>query len=209
MFDGTGVDEERCSVTARAGRWRCSRFGAGHHRRGAGDPADAVVLATSGEHSDAYFEVVEELYFNAVGSAGPPIHGSAPTSRWCRCRRAVPCSRWDRSPGVGRCRADGYDNPVSKLMSNVIERFLDPDSTCCPGRHALRTELIGSIRSQPGQERPGHGRPPVQPRRSRLERPTCVEQVGVGESPRHDLHRSVGRRRSTRQEATPPGGRSC
>ena len=29
--------------------------------------ADAVVLATSAEHSDAYFEVVEELYFNARG----------------------------------------------------------------------------------------------------------------------------------------------
>ena len=45
-----------------------------------GTPADAVVLATSGEHSDAYFEVVEELYFNARGFSGPPIHGSALTS---------------------------------------------------------------------------------------------------------------------------------
>ena len=168
-----------------------------------------MVLATSGEHSDAYFEVVEELYFNARGFSGP----ADPRVRADLTLVSLPSGGAVFSVGsiawCGALSSDGYDNPVSKLMSNVIERFLDPDSTCCPGRHPRGTELIGPIRSQPARSalamddhRSSHGAAVSNDRHASSRSASANLRATIS-------HRSVGRRRSTRQEATPPGGRSC
>ena len=189
VFDGTGVDEgalfgDRGLVGGGAAGLELDIID-----EELGTPADAVVLATSGEHSDAYFEVVEELYFNARGFSGPsdprvradltlvslPSGGavySAGSIAWC----GALSERCLRQPGLQADEQRDRAFPRPGLRRAVRGR------SCLLGR-----ELIGHARSR-RTERRGHRQPPVQPRRSRLERPTCVEEVGVGESPPDELH---------------------
>ena len=49
----------------------------------------------------------------------------APTSSTSRRVRAAPCSRPARSPGAGSLSHNGYDNNVSRIMRNVLDRFAD------------------------------------------------------------------------------------
>jgi N,N-dimethylformamidase len=85
-----------------------------------------VVLACSEAHTDAYFEVLEELYFNGRGFNGPhdprvradlvlvPLASggsvfSTGSIAWC-----------------GALSHDNYQNAVSRLMGNVLDRFAGP-----------------------------------------------------------------------------------
>lgn len=90
-----------------------------------GTPAAATVLATSVGHTEAYFEAVEELYFNARGF-------NAPVDPRVRADLAVvsrPSGGAVFSTGSiawsGALSYNDYDNPVSRIMSNVLARFLD------------------------------------------------------------------------------------
>jgi N,N-dimethylformamidase len=94
-----------------------------------GTPPETVVLACSEAHTDAYFEVLEELYFNGRGFSGPldprvradlvlvPLDGgghvfSVGSIAWC-----------------GSLSHNGYDNAISKLMGNVLDRLRQAPAT--------------------------------------------------------------------------------
>jgi N,N-dimethylformamidase len=88
-----------------------------------GTPAEAVVLACSEQHTEAYFEALEELYFNGRGFSGP----ADPRVRADLTLVPLPSSATVFSTGsIAWCGAlshNDYDNPVSRLMGNVLDRF--------------------------------------------------------------------------------------
>ena len=90
-----------------------------------GTPDTAAVLATSVDHTEAYFEAVEELYFNARGFNGPVD----PRVRADLTAVSRPSGGAVFSTGSiawsGALSHNNYDNPVSRIMSNVVSRFLD------------------------------------------------------------------------------------
>ena len=88
-----------------------------------GSPAHALVLATSATHTEAHVLVVEEMLFNFMGTTGnvcPQVHsdlvfyetagGGAVFS--------VGSIAWS-----GSLSHNNYDNNVSRIVRNVVERF--------------------------------------------------------------------------------------
>jgi N,N-dimethylformamidase len=88
-----------------------------------GTPPEAMLVATSEDHTDIYLEVLEELYFNVPGAGGTQsgrVRGDVvyfPTQNG----GAV----WSAS-SIAYCGAlshNNYDNNVSKLTKNVLDRL--------------------------------------------------------------------------------------
>ena len=88
-----------------------------------GTPPETMIVATSEDHTDIYLEVLEELYFNVPGTGGSQdarVRGDIvyfPTPNG----GAV----WSAS-SIAYCGAlshNNYDNNVSKLTKNVLDRF--------------------------------------------------------------------------------------
>jgi N,N-dimethylformamidase len=92
-----------------------------------GTPPDAMLLATSEGHTDNYMRVVEEILFNYPGSGGTQDSGvrgdivyfptagggavfSASSIAWC-----------------GSLSHNEYDNNVSRITANVLERFMSDE----------------------------------------------------------------------------------
>jgi N,N-dimethylformamidase len=95
------------------------------HNPALGSPPHALVLASSERHSEAHCLVVEEMLYNFMGSTGdvcPQVHadlvfyetlgGGAVFS--------VGSIAW-----AGSLSHNGYDNNVSLITKNVLDRFLD------------------------------------------------------------------------------------
>nr|WP_308259089.1 N,N-dimethylformamidase beta subunit family domain-containing protein [Pseudonocardia sp. H11422] len=94
---------------------------------GLGTPPEAVIAATSQDHTDIYLEVLEELYFNVPGTSG---------SQDARVRGDIVYFPTPAGGGVwsassiaynGSLSHDNYDNNVSRLMGNVLNRFLSDE----------------------------------------------------------------------------------
>lgn len=106
-----------------------------------GTPPETVVLACSEAHTEAYFEALEELYFNGRGFSGPldprvradlvliPLASgghvlSTGSIAWC-----------------GSLSHSGYDNPISRLMGNVLDRLMRPARASVPGKESEQGDL--------------------------------------------------------------------
>jgi N,N-dimethylformamidase len=91
-----------------------------------GTPAHALLLASSENHTDNYVEVLEELFFNLPGGGGT----ENPRIRADMAYYTTPNGGAVFSTGsiafCGSLSHNGYDNNVSRLTRNVLERFLDP-----------------------------------------------------------------------------------
>lgn len=92
-----------------------------------GTPPETVIAATSEEHTDIYLEVLEELYFNVPGTGGSQngrVRGDIvyfPTPNG----GAV----WSAS-SIAYCGSlshNAYDNNISRLTRNVLDRFLQEE----------------------------------------------------------------------------------
>ncbi len=88
-----------------------------------GSPPEALIAANSEGHTDIYLEVLEELFFNVPGSGGTQngrVRGDIvyfPTANG----GAV----WSAS-SIAYCGSlshNNYDNNISKLTKNVLDRF--------------------------------------------------------------------------------------
>jgi N,N-dimethylformamidase len=122
MFDGIGADE-------RIGDFGLVGYGAAGLELDIvdatlGTPPETVIGATSQAHTDIYLEVLEELFFNVPGVGGSQsgqvradiTYFPTPNSG------AV----WSAS-SIAYCGAlsfNNYDNNISRLTKNVLDRFL-------------------------------------------------------------------------------------
>jgi N,N-dimethylformamidase len=97
------------------------------YEAGEGTPPEAVIGATSLDHTDVYLEVLEEQYF--------PIPGTSGTQN-PRVRADIVYFPTPRGGGVwstssiafcGSLSHNNYDNNVSRLMENVLNRFLSDE----------------------------------------------------------------------------------
>jgi N,N-dimethylformamidase len=88
-----------------------------------GTPPEAMLVATSEDHTDIYLEVLEELYFNVPGAGGTQsgrVRGDVvyfPTPNGG--------GVWSAS-SIAYCGAlshNNYDNNVSRLTKNVLDRL--------------------------------------------------------------------------------------
>lgn len=88
-----------------------------------GTPPETVLVAASAGHTDAYAEVAEELFFNVPGTTG--THNS-------RVRGDIVYFPTPRGGGVwsvssiaycGSLSHNNYDNNISQLTKNVLDRF--------------------------------------------------------------------------------------
>lgn len=93
---------------------------------GAGSPPEALIVASSVDHTPAYCEVSETLFYNGPGTDGthnPKVRADIvffPTAN----QGAV----WS-SGSIAYCGSlshNAYDNNISRLTANVLTRFLDP-----------------------------------------------------------------------------------
>jgi N,N-dimethylformamidase len=117
-----------------------------------GTPPEALIAATSEDHTDIYLEVLEELFFNVPGSGGTQ-NGRVradivyfPTAN----NGAV----WSTG-SIAYCGSlshNGYDNNISRLTRNVLDRFAS-DGPMPPG--AERSAVV--IGAAGAQERRGGG----------------------------------------------------
>lgn len=135
LFEGIGVDEK-------IGDFGLVGNGAAGleldiYDASLGTPPEAVIGATSEDHTDVYLEVLEELYFNVPGAGGTEngrVRGDIvyfPTPNG----GAV----WSAS-SIGYCGAlshNNYDNNISRLTKNVLERFLSVE----PAPYAAGSEV--------------------------------------------------------------------
>jgi N,N-dimethylformamidase len=97
------------------------------YEAGEGSPPEAVIGATSQDHTDVYLEVLEEQYFAIPGTNG---------SQNPRVRADIVYFPTPRGGGVwsassiafcGSLSHNNYDNNVSRLMANVLNRFLSDE----------------------------------------------------------------------------------
>jgi N,N-dimethylformamidase len=89
-----------------------------------GTPAHALLLASSEGHTDTYVEVLEELHFNVPGLGGT----ENPRVRADMVYYTTPNGGAVFSTGsiayCGSLSHNGYENNVSRLTRNVLDRFL-------------------------------------------------------------------------------------
>jgi N,N-dimethylformamidase len=117
-----------------------------------GTPPEALIAATSEDHTDIYLEVLEELYFNIPGTGGTQdarVRGDIvyfPTANG----GAV----WSASSIAfcGSLSHNNYDNNISTLTKNVLDRFVS-DEAPPAGAERAPTEPV----PQSAQERRGGG----------------------------------------------------
>ncbi|MBW4818695.1 N,N-dimethylformamidase beta subunit domain protein [Rhodococcus qingshengii] len=88
-----------------------------------GSPPEALVVATSAGHTEAYAEVTEELFFNVPGTTG---------TQNSRVRGDIVYFPTTNGGGVwsvssiaycGSLSHNNYDNNISQLTKNVLDRF--------------------------------------------------------------------------------------
>ena len=88
-----------------------------------GTPAHVLLLASSENHTDTYVEVLEELFFNLPGLGG----GENPRVRADMVYYTTPNGGAVFSTGsiayCGSLSHNHYDNNVSRLTKNVLDRF--------------------------------------------------------------------------------------
>src|SRR3954454_18364646 len=121
MFDGIGTDEK-------LGDFGLVGDGAAGleldiYEPTLGTPPETLIAAASENHTDIYLEVLEELYFNVPGTGGSQdarvradiVYFPAPNGG------AV----WSTSSIAfcGSLSHNDYDNNISKLTQNVLDRF--------------------------------------------------------------------------------------
>ena len=92
-----------------------------------GTPPHTYLLASAQNQNDSYKVVPEEIEFMFDGSAAPSTPMCAQTSPTSRRPPAEPYSRHPRSPGRAALSHSGYDNNVSRITANVLDRFIDAD----------------------------------------------------------------------------------
>ncbi|SFO87303.1 LamG domain-containing protein [Actinomadura madurae] len=103
-----------------------------------GTPPETVIAATSEDHTDIYLEVLEELYFNVPGTGG---------SQSGQVRADITYFPAPNGGGVwsassiaycGSLSHNGYDNNVSRLTKNVLDRFASDQPAPAGARSAGR-----------------------------------------------------------------------
>jgi N,N-dimethylformamidase len=97
-----------------------------------GTPPNALVLASSEDHTDIYMVVCEELLTNTPGMSGQ----ESPLVRADLVFYETPAGGAVFSVSsiawAGSLSHNNYQNNVSRITSNVLERFLDPEPFCEP-----------------------------------------------------------------------------
>lgn len=92
-----------------------------------GTPPNALVVASSEEHSPVYMVVCEEIFINAPGMCG----GEHPMVRADMVFYETPTGGAVFSTSsiswAGSLSHNDYDNNVSRITGNVLSRFLEPD----------------------------------------------------------------------------------
>ncbi len=92
-----------------------------------GTPPHALVLASSEDHTNGYWEVVEELYFNMPGLGGvenPRVRSDMVyyTTLNSGAVFSVSSIAW-----CGSLSHNNYDNNVSRITNNVLKRFISDE----------------------------------------------------------------------------------
>lgn len=100
-----------------------------------GTPPETLIAATSEGHTDVYLEVAEELYFNVPGTGG---------TQNGRVRGDITYFPTQGGGGVWSCSSiaycgslshNGYDNNVSRLTRNVLNRLLEDGAAPAGATH--------------------------------------------------------------------------
>ena len=125
IFDGVGSDEKIGDFGLIGDGAAGMEIDAMNY--GLGTPPNALVLATSENHTEAHVLALDEMLFNFMGSSGdvcPQVHAdmvfyetigggavfSVGSIAWC-----------------GALSHNGYDNNVATLTGNVLRRFCDAE----------------------------------------------------------------------------------
>lgn len=92
-----------------------------------GTPPDAMLLATSEEHSDNYPRVVEEIMFMYPGQGGTQDPGVRADMVYFTTRNGGGVFSTGSIAWCGSLSHHNYDNNVSRIMGNVLNRFMSEE----------------------------------------------------------------------------------
>jgi N,N-dimethylformamidase len=125
IMDGIGEDEP-------IGDFGLIGGGASGHEtdrydRSLGTPPDALLLATSaGAHTDNYQAFHETIFFPHPSNGGTENHTVRGDVVFLAARNGGAVFSTGSMAWCGSLSHDGYDNNVSRMTRNVLERFRDP-----------------------------------------------------------------------------------
>lgn len=88
-----------------------------------GSPPETRVVATSANHTHAYQEVVERLYFNAPGTGGGESVNVRADIVYCPASNGGATWSVSSIAYCGSLSHNGYDNNISRLTANVLSTF--------------------------------------------------------------------------------------
>jgi N,N-dimethylformamidase len=91
-----------------------------------GSPPHAVVLATASGFSDAYQHVVEEVRSSNSRQGGPVEPRVRADLVFFETPRGGAVFSTGSMAWITCLGVDSHDNPVARVTSNVLRRFLDP-----------------------------------------------------------------------------------
>jgi N,N-dimethylformamidase len=92
-----------------------------------GTPAEALLLATSIGHSDAYWRVSEELFVVSPGAGGTEDFQVRADVVYFTTRSGGAVFSTGSIAWCGSLSHNGYDNNVSRMTANVLSRFLSEE----------------------------------------------------------------------------------
>jgi len=101
--------------------------------RALGTPAHALVLATSEPHSESYRLVNEEVSIMIPNVTGPTNRRIAADMVFFETAAGGAVFTTGSIAWCGSLSHAGYDNNVSRISENVLQRFLDPAPFAMPG----------------------------------------------------------------------------
>lgn len=92
-----------------------------------GTPPNAMLLAVSEGHSDSYQRVVEEIYFTYPGAGGSQDPGVRADMVYFATAGGGAVFSVSSISWCGSLSHNNYDNNVSRITANVLERFLSDE----------------------------------------------------------------------------------
>ena len=124
MFEGIGSDEligDFGLIGGGAAGLEVDRV-----ERGFGTPPHALCVASSENHTDTYLVVVEDILFNLPGCGGQENEFVRGDLCFFETPNGGAVFSASSMAWVGSLPSNDFDNNVSRLTKNVLDRFLDP-----------------------------------------------------------------------------------